>query len=60
MLSMTLKQLDKMADELAERHGLSPQLTFAWLGDQKLPFKRFSQVTLAPEQLARLIEFAKV
>lgn len=57
---VTLKQIDKMADELAEKYGLSPQLTFAWLGDQKLPFKKFSQVTLSPIQVDKLIAFARI
>ena len=46
---MTRKQIDKLADKLADEYGLSPQLTFGWLLEQKL-----SSAFLSPSHLAKV------
>ncbi len=56
---MTLQQVDKMADRLADQYGLNQQLTLAWLCDQGIHKLKFSDVTLVPKQIESLIVFAR-
>lgn len=57
---MTLKQITKMAEGLAERHGLSYQLTAAWLHEQGVEHLKLSDVYLSPQKIDDLCTFAKV
>jgi hypothetical protein len=52
---MTTRQLDKMADTLAERYGLSYQLTASWLRKQGI-----NKPKLSPAQVDDLIRWARV
>lgn len=56
---MTLKQLTKLTDDLAGRYGLSPQLTAAWLRENKIYRLKISYVTLTPQQIESLCRFAR-
>ena len=56
---MTEKQFDKFAERLADRHGLSQQLTLAWLRDGGYD-KLSLHYGLSPYELGVLRAFAKV
>lgn len=52
---MTRKQFDRMVERLSEQHGLSMQLTAAWLRD-----RGFSEWSILSEQdIVALCNFAR-
>ena len=57
---MTLKQFMRLADELADKHGLSSQLTVGWLRERGIDKKPFSSVTLTPKAVQELCAFARI
>jgi hypothetical protein len=59
---MTAAQLEKITDDLAEQHGLSPQLTRSWLRENGYTAKsvKASQVNLIPQQVESLCAFARL
>jgi hypothetical protein len=57
---MTLRQFTKLVDDLAEGHGLSYQLTAAWLRNHGIDKLKLPHVTLVPAQVDDLIRWARV
>lgn len=57
---MNKAKFDQIVDRLSEQHGLSPQLTAAWLRNEGYAVRAVTRVVLIPQMLERLIAFAKV
>lgn len=58
--AMTKRQFNRMVEKTAETHGLSYQLTEAWLRDHGFERLDFSTIAFTRAQVSDLRKFAKL